>query len=275
MIVVSFIACNNDEAYEEKIAALEAEKNELMEQSNSKEEMINEFIKNLNEIDENLKTIKEKEGIITVNFDKGNVEVEESMKDQIVQDITLINDLLQENKSKINQIRSKLKQSNIKIAELEKMIENLAQQIQQKDAQIADLQNQLASANEQLKILFDEYNQRVSELGDATEKLNTAYYCFGTFKELKEQGIVTKEGGFIGLGRIEKLREDFNKDYFTEVNIQDTKIIDIVAKSAKIVTTHPSDSYELVKNEKTIEKLEIKDPEKFWSASKYLVIIVE
>jgi hypothetical protein len=52
--------------------------------------------------------------------------------------------------------------------------------------------------------------------------------------------------------------------------------VPLFAKKAKLVTTHPNESYNLVKNQEgVVEKIDITDPEKFWSASKYLVIIIE
>jgi hypothetical protein len=104
--------------------------------------------------------------------------------------------------------------------------------------------------------------------------MNSVYYAFGTSKELKEKNVITKEGGFIGMGKSTKLKDDFNKEYFTKVNASQTTSIDIRAKKAKIITSHPSSSYKLI-GEKSVEKIEITNTEDFWSNSKYLVIITE
>ena len=65
-----------------------------------------------------------------------------------------------------------------------------------------------------------------------------------------------------------------NKKYFTQVDITTTNEINLAATKAKVVTNHPSSSYE-IKGEKTADRIIIKDPEAFWSASKYLVVIVD
>jgi len=188
---------------------------------------------------------------------------------------------LEENKKKINYLASKLKKSNNKlnkankqIEELNKFIENLTAQIQEKDAQIAELQQRLLQSDEELKFLFEQYNQRVAELDSTVQELNKAYYCIGTYKELKDNGVLTKEGGFIGLGKIAKLKDDFNKDYFTELNIEEENVIPLMVKEVKIVTTHPQDSYELDTDGETVKAIKITDPKRFWSVSKYLVIQV-
>lgn len=280
-IVLIFVAlstlmysCNNDEL-EAEIADLQNQNSDAQNQLNEKEELIVEFIGSMNEIQDNLTKIKEREGIMTARFDKGNVEMDESMKKDIIADIELINNLLIENKEKMSFLNSKLKNSNLKIKELEKMIENMSIQLQEKDAQIAELQTQLAEANQQLAVLFEEYNNRIEELGEQEEKLNTAFYCYGSEKELKEQGVITKEGGFIGIGKTAKLSDDFNKDYFTKVDITIDREIELNVEKVKLITTHPSESYELVGEQGNYEKLKITDPELFWSSSKYLVIVVD
>lgn len=268
LLIVTLFSCKNDE-YEARISDMQQDSLATSGELLSREEEIINFIGSLNEIEENLSQIKEREKLITSGINL-NSEVTPSMKDQIIGDISLIDNLLQENKQKMANLNSRLKKSNIKITELEKMIERLTNQMQEKDAQIADLQTRLSQANEQIKILFDEYNNRLEELGNKEDIINTAYYCFGTSKELIKNGVLTKDGGFIGLGKTQKLADDFNKKYFTQVDISLTTQIDIVSKKAKIVTTHPSSSYELVP-----DKLTIKDSKEFWSASKYLVIVVE
>ena len=43
---------------------------------------------------------------------------------------------------------------------------------------------------------------------------------------------------------------DFNKDYFTQIDIRTTKEIKLYSKRAELLTTHPTGSYELVKDDK-------------------------
>ncbi len=275
MVMLIFLFACKDEEMENKVADLENQNTELNQVSAEKDNKIETYIQSLNEVYDNLAVIKEKQKIITTSFDKGNGEMTADVKDLIVNDIGLINNLLEENKQKIQALNSRLKKSNLKITELEKMIENMAAQLQEKDAEISILQTQLASANEQLKVLFEEYNNRIEEIGAQTDKLNTAFYCFGTSKELKTQRVLTKEGGFIGIGKSEKLASDFNKDYFTKIDMTLVRSIDLKCKKAKLITTHPSDSYKLEGGKESVDKLVITNPEKFWSTSKYLVIVVE
>jgi len=277
-LITMIFSCNTDEL-ESKIAELEAEKIETANQINGKEEMISDFIGSLNEIEGNLAIIKERENIITAKFDKGNMEIDNNMKDEIMGDIDLINDLLLDNRDKMATLNSKLikseQESDLKIQELQTMMEGLAVRMQQKDGEIAELHTQLAEANKQLMVLFQEYNNRLEEMGDQEDELNTAYYCYGSAKELKEQGVISKKGGFIGIGKTAKLSDNFNKEYFTKVDVSIINHIDIISKKVKVVTNHPSESYKIEGENGSVEKLVILDSDAFWSASKYLVMVVE
>lgn len=244
---------------------------ELNGQLSEKEKALQEFVNSFNEIQENLNAIKEKEKIVTAQSQSGDVK---SKEETIQADIQAIYDLLAKNKNRIASLSKKLKKANSKIDGLEEMIANLQAQIDSKDNEIADLKSQLEAKNIELSNIVMNLETIEAESEAKTEKMNTVYYAFGTSKELKEKNVITKEGGFIGLGKSTKMKEDFNKDYFTKIDAQQVTSINIGAKKAKVITTHPSSSYKLV-GDKSVEKIEILNPEDFWSASKYLVIITE
>ena len=95
---------------------------------------------------------------------------------------------------------------------------------------------------------------------------NTAWYVFGTNSELKERRIL--------VGGKALTTNDFDKDYFTKIDIRKTTVIPLGSKSAKLMTAHPSGTYSLLKDAKGEYTLRITNPTKFWSISKYLVIKV-
>ena len=71
------------------------------------------------------------------------------------------------------------------------------------------------------------------------------------------------------------LRSNFNKDYFTKIDIRIDKEIKLYSKSAKIKTAHPESSYTLYRDANKQYVLRINDPQAFWSTSKYLVVLVK
>jgi len=234
---------------------------------------IQSFIRGFNEIQDNLDIIKEKEKIVSAA--SKDSETRKTKEEQIVADIQTIYDVMNKNKQRLSSMRANLKASNNKNAELEKFITRLTAEIEAKDAQIGDLKTQLEQLNVAMTNLNVTYQEITQESEVKTEKLNTAFYSFGTSKELIKNGVLTKEGGFIGLGKIQKMKDDFNKNYFTQVDISTTNTIVLAAKKAKLITTHPSASYKIEGADGKAEKLTILNSEDFWSTSKYLVIVVE
>jgi DNA repair exonuclease SbcCD ATPase subunit len=269
---LTFTGCKNDAPEANPLAdSLQTENGSLNGKLNDKEAALQEFIASFNEIQENLNAIKEKEKIVTNASNTGDVK---SKQGQIQEDIQAIYDLMEKNKNRIGSLTQKLKQSKLKVSGMEKMIENLQNTITLKDTEIAELKTKLEGLNVELSNLNTNYKSLESENTSKQESLNTAYYAIGTSKELKEKKVISKEGGFIGLGKSTTVSQDFNREYFTKVNIEQFTTINIGAKKAKILTNHPTSSYKLV-GDKPVDRLDIKNPADFWSVSKYLVIVIE
>ena len=245
---------------------------QLQQTVNERDSSINSFIQSINEIEGTLLEIKEKQHILSLN--NKDVEHQKNKQEQIIADIKDITDLMLKNKQAMNLLQSKLKKAGVKMSELEKMINNLNKKIEAKDVEVASLKDSLGKVNTQLKTLFADYNAKVDVVNQQTKQLNTAYYVVGTFKDLKKNGILTKAGGFIGIGRAEELVKDFKKDYFTKIDITQNKTIPIHTKTAKVITSHPSAAYKL-EGVEMVNDIMITNPEQFWSTSKYLVVVAE
>jgi DNA repair exonuclease SbcCD ATPase subunit len=275
IILTNFLVSNcskgSDESENSIKDSVENVSGNLNGKLNEKDAAIQELVSSFNEIQENLNAIKEKEKIISKVTSDGDVK---SKEDQIKEDIQSIYDLMAKNKDRIGSLSKKLKNSKLKIEGLEKMIENMQATLNLKDSEIEELKTKIEGLNVELSNLTTNYKAVENESNQKTEIINTAFYAIGTSKELKENNVITKEGGIIGLGKTTKLSSDFNKEYFTKINIEKTTSINLGAKKIKMLTTHPSSSYKLV-GEKPIEKLEITNTKEFWSASKYLVIILD
>ena len=89
---------------------------------------------------------------------------------------------------------------------------------------------------------------------------------YETKEELKEQNILSKK---------EVLRSDFNKNYFTKIDIRIEKEVKLYSKKAELLTAHPKGSYTLAPDASGQLVIRITDPDKFWSTSKYMVILVK
>ena len=208
-------------------------------------------------------------------------------KQQIASDIEFIRKQMEENKQQIAKLQSMLKSSKNNSSQLKKAVESLTQELNAKTQRIEELQAELASKNiriQELDAAVTDLNAVKSELtaeneakaktvAEQDKALNTAWFVFGTKKELKDQKILSGSGLF-KKGSVLK-DGDVNKDYFTQVDIRTTKEIKLYSKDADILTTHPTGSYALEKDDKGQLTLKITSPKEFWSVSKYLVIQVK
>ncbi len=274
--VVFLMACKGGSNPE--MDALKSENERLRAESQTKDSTLNSVFSSYNEIEQNLALIKEKEQLIRK---AGSTDINADSRQRITEDLTMISQLMEKNKQTIASLKKKLNSSDLKIAEFQKTVEVLTKTIEAKDAEIVALTNQLASKDSELKDLAVQIKSITSDLATREQiisqqdaELNKAYYVIGTEKELREKGIVTREGGFVGIGKSRTLSKDFNAQHFTEIDIRKLKTIPVNAKSARIITVHPSQSYNLV-GEKSVEKLEILDAPAFWRTSKHLVVVVK
>jgi hypothetical protein len=280
---LTLVGCNTKK---KEIERLQAKNDSLMQVAQLNQESLYEYITSFNEIQRNLDSIKALENIINVRTAGG--EVKSSTKEQVNEDIKTIYELLVKNKKLVASLQKKLSSSDVRMAELEKMVTYLNTQVEEKDAQIntlrgelekmniqvANLSSQVAELEEVTQQKEEEIQKHKEEIEIKTSLLNMAYYAIGTKKELADNNIITKEGGFLGIGSTKTLKEDFNKDYFTKVDITRLEYIPLGTKKAKLITKHPATAYR-ISGEKRADTLFITNPSEFWAAGKYLVIEVE
>lgn len=261
-----------------QLALMEDQKITFTEQLTARDSMINQWLLSFDEIEKNLNVIKEKEKLISVN--SSDTEVSRNRKEQILEDIKAINTLIEQNKKKIASLNAQLKASGGTIKGLETRIASLEESMLQYESEIAELKttlvtkdSEIVQLNDHVVALNDTITRKVETINVQTGKLHQAFVASGTYKDLKEKGLVIKDGGFIGLGRKQFLVEDFSDSLFTEIDITSMTTIPVNSKDVRLITEHPSSSYELVKeNDKQIAYISITNPDEFWKITKYAVV---
>ena len=263
-------ACSDQPEVDPRIDQLKQDNARSLSQVAARDSVINDLFGTFNRISENLRSIRSKQGQLLAPAD--GAEQGADMEQRIMGDLESIDGLLSENRQLLDKLRKQAKSSSASIAELERTVAGLEQSMQEKDVEIGTLKEQLASTNSSLATLIEMYRDK-SQLSDMQRtELNTAYYVVGTSKELRDSGILAKEGGLVGIGGVNKLNTSaLPVDKFTRIDVVRTQEITLGAKKAKLVTSHPEGSYRLDGG----NKLTILDANVFWSISKYLVIEVE
>ena len=284
LFIVSVVFLTSCGQHKKEIARMQAKQDSIAQLAVQKDASILEFMGAMNEIQSNLDSIKTIEKIVSVQSSSGS-EMKPDAKKRIIAEIAEITSLLEKNKELSKSLQGKLRASNLKNAEFEKMIAQLNKQMADKDTAIVDLNKKLeglhidvTNLNQKIETITAASDQTIKEKNQAIDEqtiaMNTAYYAFGTKKELTEKNVIEKEGGVLGLGKSIRMKKNFNRDYFMKIDIREFKELPLNAKKAQVVTVHPAGSFHIT-GVKKAESLVIDKPEDFWKASKYLLVVVD
>ncbi|MES2590697.1 MAG: hypothetical protein V4608_02345 [Bacteroidota bacterium] len=274
-----FYSCRDDQT--DNLKRVQMERDSVISLSDNKDSSIALYLSALAEIESNLLNIQYKENLLS---NKQNSFGEfRNTKNNINEDIKAINNLLDSNRTAITSLNNNLSKSKIKVRGLNNVIEALNAQILNKTQELEKLYDYLltknkmiAELNTSMEGLVLEAGEKNKVIGKQLKTINEAYYSIGSYKDLKAKNVLDKEGGILGLGKEKTLKQNFDKNSFELIDIQETTSIPISSKKAVLITNHPTDSYKLESdNKKIITNLIITNPQDFWKASKYLVVVVD
>jgi predicted Zn-ribbon and HTH transcriptional regulator len=261
-----------------QMALMETQKTAFTRQVTERDSIINDWLLTFDQIEKDMNLIKQKENILTVKSTES--EFSNDKRHQILEDIKQINTLLENNKKKIASLSAQLKNSGNTIKDLQIRIASLETTVKQYETDITQLKETLAlkdfeigQLNNKMTALETTVTEKDAQISNQTVKMNEAFFTSGTYRELKDKGIVSKEGGFLGIGRKESLVGNINDNLFSKVDVREIKTIPINSKNVKLITEHPANSYALIpEGDNKIAYLEITNPDQFWKISKYAVV---
>ena len=241
-----------------------------------KDNELNDVISTFNEIQEGFRLIELAEKNVSIIKDGEAT----NKPEQISESIRSIQQRMQHNRELIARLQQQVREGSSRSEELRRTINNfvkeleaknnelqqLRTELQEKDIRIAELDNTVSTLNSDVTQLREETAKKTETINNQDVQLNSAWYVFGTKKELQEQNIYQK-------GKV--LQSNFNKNYFTKIDIRVDKEIKLYSKSARMLTSHPAGSYTLQPDAQQQYVLRITNPQQFWSTSKYLVVLVK
>jgi chromosome segregation ATPase len=272
---IALVACDSNNKKQQD-TLLEQQRDSLSQIIAQKDSEIDDMLGTLNDIEEGFREINEAQGRVAV-AKRGEGA---SSAARIRENMEFIQNTMKENRELIAKLRQRVRESTVASEQLKRTIENLTAELEQKDNElkqlraeleakdihIAELDETIADLNENVSSLQEDNTLKNETINTQDKQLNTAWFVFGTKKELKEQNIL-KDG--------KVLQKNFNKDYFTKIDIRVDKEIKLYSRDAEMLTSHPEGSYTLQKDANKQYVLRITNPDLFWSASKYLVIQVK
>ena len=277
-------SCNVERS--DKYQALLAERDSLYTEAVAAKGGFDQALNTINEIESALESVRAQENIIMMENQEGNT-------NKAVSEINAIQQTLQENRQKIENLEKQLAEQGATSKALNQTVSRLKKQLEEKDTYIASLKDelqqskaQIVTLNDQVTDLSNNINELNSNLDVMTVQnsaqqatienqdamLNTVWVCVAPQQTLVDKGILSKGGLFKSS---ELTKQGYDKSQFAEIDKREVESIPLNTKKPTIMTSHPESSYQIVEVEGGNKVLEILDKESFWSISNYLVVSIK
>lgn len=284
LLVAVATSCNVERS--EKYQTLLAERDSLYTEAVASKGGFDQALNTINEIENALEAVRVQENIIMMENQEGNT-------NKAVSEINAIQQTLQENRTKIENLEKQLAEQGSKSKALNQTVSRLKKQLEEKDSYISSLKDELQQSKQQIANLNEtvtNLNENINDLNSSIDvmtvqnaaqqatiesqdsQLNSVFVCIATQDVLVEKGIVSK-GGLFSASEISK--QGFNKSQFMQEDKRSLEVIPLNTKKPKVMTTHPDSSYQIDETEDGNKVLTITDKEAFWSMSNYLVVSIK
>lgn len=279
LLAMTTVSCvENSEKYKKLVA----ERDSLQSSAMKLETGYNETLDILNSVDEGFAMIRAGESKMVTDM-QGIEGKSGSKKEQVVSQIKQIKDILDQNKKKIEQLQkisnqlgnknttllATIKRMETELAEKNALIESLQNELSQKNIQISELSTTVKGLNSNIAEMKEVSTQQQSTIKTQDSNLNQVWYCIATSKELKTAQIVSGNGLFKAKTVLDK---NYDVSSFKQADLRELSSINTDSKKIKILTNHPKESYTLTEGADKKVTINITNPQKFWSVSKYLVV---
>ena len=285
IVIAGFIILKN----KTQIEQLNQQNSNLTTTIEVRDSLVNEMTSTFDEIEQNLTFVRNKRAEMVLIPQEGV----KNQKEILVADVKLMNEMLEESSKRIEELdknlkfsgmeiksfKNKIAQLNQSILEQDSNIRQLKVEIEQRDYKIAEmdvqivqLKNDIASKEDSIETKSQIIAKKSQTIVERENEMNTAFFVAGTYDELVNKGVLTKEGGFLGMAKNVTIRDDFKESNFTRLDMRNASQFPINTKKAKLVSEHPDNSYRLVEQNDKIAYLEIENPREFWKLTKYVIV---
>ncbi len=268
--------------YKQEREQLQTQAIQLEQQLHERDSAYNSLMTVMTDVETQIEKIKEQENLISMSA----YDMEMNKSDQMVVDLENINELITSTNAMVRDLSKRLDKSNLDLSAFRKKVKQIESDLQERESALVLLRQEVAMKDQKIESLETEVEKlfaevigrdttiaiQLEELGRREVALQKGYFAVDSEKKLREEGVITKEGGFLGLGKSTGLQPDMVQGKFTEVDVLLTTKFYIESDKVEIITEHPTDSYKLVRENERVQYLEVTDPLSFWKISKYLVV---
>lgn len=269
-LVLGLASCVQKSKHHEVLA----QRDTLMVQNSRNEAMMAELQTYIEEITMSLDSIAYHESILFLPDPETPNKA--TSKKVLQKRLEAFQELIDRQQAKIQTLEDSLNVNNANLQSIKSLLSHMQGQIEQKNAQIEQMKNELIAKDTDIRnlkrtvtTLEEDVNDLQQQTKDQEEILiyqndliNEAYFLMGSKKELTSWGAMTGN----------KTSPDPDLNNFIKVDIRYFTELEIPSTKPKILTTMPTYSYSLVRNDNGTSTLMISDPAEFWKVSKTLVI---
>jgi hypothetical protein len=203
---------------------------------------------------------------------------------EITQRLNLAENRLAVSRKRVTELTGTDAEKSKRLAEFDSTIASFRQIMDNQKTQIASLSEQvesLTAENTQLKAdnvqLVSQRTSLTTQRDSLTTAQNTVYYVVAPQDKLVQQHVLEKVGGFLGFGKTPVAARDLDRNQFASIDKTQTLEIPLPDpnKEYRIVTRQDVAALETAPDGHGRFKgsLRIRDPEAFWAASKYLIVV--
>ena len=258
---------------------LEKKNAELTQDLATKDHFIEDITGTINDIHNKLETTWAMEKKIlrqTSSIEQTKNMSPSEMKQQMLDRISGISSILVQNRKQLASLEHRLSESKKEYAGLQEMVADLKKNLEEREKSVAELQTHVQNLESEVADKTQVIATRDRTIEDQTAQLNTVYYVTGKRSELKDKGIITREGGFLWglLGSTIVLNDDFAEENFVPMDKTKDNSIVVAGTIDEIVPARDKSSYTEEETEDHHTVLKISKPESFWR-QKHLVIVTD
>ena len=276
---------------EERATQAEAKLTQMDAISATKDSLMKEMMTTtsfINQMNDELSKVKNAKGA-TVKYDERVMPVAEyranmlARLDSLVQRLQESEARMKSSEARLRKMAGQDKDMTARLAQMDSTIAQYSTIIEQQKTQIASLTSQVDSLHSANTVLAQEKVQLTTQVTDLTNFANRVYYIIGDKKTLLEKGVATEAGGsrFLGVGwksgktvvPARQLDENVfapiakNVDFDINLPKPDKKYVIVSPQNINFVEPAPA------KDGTFRGKIHITNPDAFWAASKYLIIL--
>jgi len=163
-----------------------------------------------------------------------------------------------------------------RVTTLERLVDELKRSLEEKETMLVELEQKVLQLQKTTEELKTTVAAKEAEITGKEEQLATAYVVVGTKAELQKAGLVEKKGSVLGLGGSWKQTGFFDETLFRKIDVRKEKEFPFGAPPDKvrILTSHAKESFELAADPPKGSRLVVKDADRFWQGSRYLIVLV-